>query len=79
MIVVVLTIDACSDLCFGEIERQSEVESLTDGQISGLFELVLQSDQLLVSESRPRPSWFTARFTRLVIFHFVQLTCVTTI
>ena len=48
-----------------QVEAQGEVEPLTDGEISGGFELVLQADQLLVREGRPGSSRLPASISRL--------------
>ena len=42
-------------LCLGEVEAECEVEPLAHGQVARRLELVLEADQLLVSEGRARP------------------------
>ena len=38
-------------MSLGQAQRESQVEALTDGKVTCLLELVLQSDQLFISES----------------------------
>ena len=56
-------------LCFGEIQIKRQIESLTDRQVSGGLELILECDQLFVGKRGASAS----RFARLIV-QFLLLT-----